>query len=232
LREAILPGVPGTESNSLMTAGDPRVQAAGAPFAPYTYDPRAALRDFATVGWRRDAEGRLVSSTGEQLTLQLRAPSQSNEPKIIAQDWRNLGFAVEEDVVPGSLLGDRQYRVSFPGLEYSAQSSNENVLSRFDSRACPRPPRYQGAPDGCYQNPALDALVDKLSATLDIQQQGLVLHDIGDLLATDLPFMPMMYQMSFAAVRSDVEALRDDFIGTTDSGAGQESRNAHLWDRR
>ena len=42
----------------------------------------------------------------------------------------------------------------------------------------------------------------------------------------------MIYQVSFAAVRADVDALRDDFVGATDNSAGQESRNAHLWDRR
>jgi peptide/nickel transport system substrate-binding protein len=232
LRAAVLPGVAGTEASTLMTEGDPRAQAAGTPFARFGYDPRTALELLATVGWRRDGEGRIVASNGEQIVLPFRMAGSGNEPQIIAQDWRTLGFQVDEEVIPGALLTDRQYRVTFPGLEYSAQGNGDGVLSRFDSRNCPRPPRFQGAPDGCYQNPAFDTLVDKLSRTLDVPAQGAVLHEIGELLATELPFMPMIYQVSFAAVRADVDALRDDFVGATDNSAGQESRNAHLWDRR
>ncbi|HZT07633.1 MAG TPA: ABC transporter substrate-binding protein [Chloroflexota bacterium] len=231
LRESILPGVAGTEPTTLMTAGDPRARAAGTPFARYIYSPRAALEQLATVGWRRDPDGKLVNQRGEPITLPLRSGSSGNEPRIIAQDWREFGFQVEEEVVPGSLLFDRAYRVSFPGLEYSAQGNNEGILSRFDSRNCARPPRYQGAPDGCYENPQYDALVDKLSGTLEPEAQGQVLREIGEFLAEELPLMPMIYQVTFAAVRANVHALTDDFLGANDTGPGQESRNAHLWDR-
>jgi ABC-type transport system substrate-binding protein len=232
LRGAILPGVPATEPTTLMTVGDPRAQAAGHPFARHIYDPRLALELLASAGWRKDADGRIIGPMGEQVLLPFRSGSGgNNEPKVIAQSWRDLGFQVDEEVVPGSLLSDRQYRATFPGLEYSAQANNDGILARFDSRNCPRPPRYQGAPDGCYQNPAYDALIDKLYSTLDTQGQGAVLRDIGELLATELPMLPMIYQVTFAAVRSNVHALTDDFVGATDTNAGQESRNAHLWDR-
>jgi len=230
LRQTMLPGVPGTEATGFMTAGDPRVRAAGTPFARFVYDQRAALEQFATVGWQRGADRRLLSQTGEQVALPFRI-NPGIAPQIIAQDWRELGFQVDEENIPGSLLFDREYRVTFPGLEYSAQGNNEGVLARFDSRNCPRPPRFQGAPDGCYQNPSFDALVDRLYGTLDTAAQGQVLREIGEFLATELPFMPMIYQVSFAAVPKHVRALTDDFVGAGDSGAGQESRNAHLWDR-
>jgi ABC-type transport system substrate-binding protein len=150
---------------------------------------------------------------------------------IIAQSWRELGIDVVQEMIPGSLMADRPYRATFPGMEFTAHGSGDRMLIRFDGRLCPRPPRFSGSQGGCYQNPELDRLIDRLYATLDLDQQGLVLKGVGDLFAADLPALPMYYNVTMAAIRKGVDALVDDFRGGT-VGPGTTSRNAHLWDRR
>ena len=103
------------------------------------------------------------------------------------------------------------------------------MLVRFDGRQCPRPPRFSGNQGGCYTNPDLDRLIDNLYGTLELREQGLVLKEIGDLFAADLPALPMYYNVTMAAVRQGVHALVDDFAGAI--GPGNASRRAHLWDQ-
>ena len=149
--------------------------------------------------------------------------------EIISQGWRDQGLRVAEETVPGNLSSDRGYRASFPGLEITAQSSGDAMLRRFDGRQCPEPPRFAGSQGGCYQNPELDRLIDTLYATVDIQQQGVVLRDIGEFMATNVVTLPIYFSVRLAAVRRGVD---------TASGAGGSgfqpalpTRNAHLWAR-
>src|SRR5204862_3456130 len=111
--------------------------------------------------------------------------SNTREMSIIAQAWRDLGFRATEEPIPSNLTSDRPYRATFPGLEITAQGNGDQMLARFDGRLCPRPPRFAGAQGGCYTNPDLDRLIDRLYSTLDVGQQGLVLIDIGELFANE-----------------------------------------------
>ena len=56
-----------------------------------------------------------------------------------------------------------------------------------------------------------------------------MLRELGEILAIDLPALPIYYGVQLAGVRKGVRALADDFAGTTLPGL--ISRNAHLWDR-
>ena len=83
---------------------------------------------------------------------------------------------------------------------------------------------------GCYQNADLDRLIDRLYSAIDAREQGLALHDIGELMASDLVMLPLYFGVNLAAVRQGVQAL-DDFAGAPMNTPAQISRNAHLWDR-
>jgi ABC-type transport system substrate-binding protein len=74
----------------------------------------------------------------------------------------------------------------------------------------------------------MDRLSDALYATLDDREQGRLLREAAEILATDVPVIPLYFRTSFAAVRTGIRAL-DDYAGT--QGSGAMARNAHLWDR-
>ena len=118
----------------------------------------------------------------------------------------------------------------FPGTEVTAQNNGDSMFTRFDGRLRPAPPNFSGNQGGWYANPELDALIDKLSSTLDTREQGLVLKDMGEILASDLPCLPLYFSVNLAAVRKGVHAL-DDFGGAYLGGPGIITRNAYLWDR-
>ena len=111
-----------------------------------------------------------------------------------------------------------------------ARGSSESVLGSFDGRAHANAQnRWQGGNLGHYANPAFDRLVDQLSSTLDEQQQGRIFKDIMEIMATDLPELPMYFAVTFAVARKGVDALKQDYAGMRDVGV--LARNAHIWDR-
>jgi len=232
MRDAAVPGFADTEGDTFMPKSDQRAALVGKPFAGYRFDPTRAAQELADGGWKRDANGRLRNEAGEQPQVPIRATTPSSKDmSAVAQSWRELGIEVAEEVVPGALVSVREYRAMFPGTEVTAQNNGDAIFTRFDGRLRPTPPNFSGNQGGWYANPELDALIDKLSATLDMREQGLVLKEMGELVAADLPMLPLYFSVNLAAVRKGIRALHDDFAGAYLAGPGIITRNAYLWDR-
>jgi peptide/nickel transport system substrate-binding protein len=231
LRELAFPGFADTEPDTFLTKHDTRNAIVGKPFARYNYDPNRAAQELAEGGWRRTVGGELVNATGGPARLFLRTEQGNNDLRaFVADSWRQLGVDVQEEEIPPALRQDNEYRAKLPSLEWRARGQGDRSLPSFDSRERPTPQtRYQGANVGGYINPGLDRLIDTLYGTLDENEQGRILRDIGEILASDLPALPLYWEVTMVAVRKGVRALTDDFPYTTLSSG--LSRNSHLWDR-
>ena len=150
------------------------------------------------------------------------------ELAFVAAGWRQMGIDVREYIPPSALGRDNEFKSKFPAMEASAKGSGDDIFVRFDSRLRSGPEnRWQAGNAAHYANPALDRLLDRLGATIDERDQGLVLRDIGELAATDLPALATYFRTVFAAVSKGVRALDDYAAGAT----GTLARNAHLWER-
>ena len=88
--------------------------------------------------------------------------------------------------------------------------------------------RWSGANFSHYVNPTLDGLIDQLYTTVG-NEQAQVIKQMADILAEDVPILPLYFKMSFVAVRQGVRAMTDDYPATVDSGAA--ARHAYLWER-
>jgi peptide/nickel transport system substrate-binding protein len=231
LRETLYPGLGGqTDPASYMPKGEPGADVVGRPFARFRYDPSTAARLLAEAGWRRAGDGRLLNAAGDQVQIAIRTtPGYYIEGSIVAQYWRDLGIDVKEEQTPPALVRDQEYGAKFSGFEANANSSGRNSVKRHHSRERATPEnRYAGRNPG-YANPALDRVIDRLFATIEPQPQALLLKEIGEILATDLPVLPTYFQINLAAVRNGIRALVDDYAGA--DSPGLTSRNAHRWDR-
>jgi ABC-type transport system substrate-binding protein len=187
------------------------------------------LQELEDGGWRRASDGRLLNASGQQVQIELRG----NEPDekelaFVAAGWRQLGLDVTEYIPPSALARDNEFKSKFPGLETRARSTGDEIFVSFDGRLGPSPAnRWRGANTAHYANPSLDRLIDKLESTIDEREQGLVLREMGELMASDLPALPAYVRSIFAAVRTGVRALDDYAFGQT----GTFARQAHPWDR-
>jgi peptide/nickel transport system substrate-binding protein len=231
LREAVQPGFTGTESDTFMLKGDPRAAVVGKPFARYRYDPAQAVREFAAAGWVRAPDGRLTDASSEQVRLNVRASvGYSRNLPIVAYYWRALGIDISEEVMSPALTTDNEYLVKYPSFEFAALSNGDGVFRRYDGRVLPTAQnRYSASNRGSYVNPELDRLIARLYVTVDEPRQALLLKEMGEMIAADLPSIPVFFEVLLAEVRSGVRALEDDFAGATQPGT--ISRNVHLWDR-
>jgi peptide/nickel transport system substrate-binding protein len=222
-----------TSADTFMEAIDPRGEVVGKPFARYTYDPARAVQELADAGWRRSADGKLLNAAGQQVQLETRGnPPDVKELAVIADYWRNLGIDVTEFIPPPALGRDNEYKSKFPSVETRARGNGEGIFSSFVGRDGAGPHnRWQGANSAHYNNPTYDRLYDRLLSTLNPTEHTQVIKDLGELLASDLPALPMYFRISFMSVRSTVRGpIFEDFPNTRGSG-GSISRNAHLWDR-
>lgn len=231
LREVSLPGFADTSADSFVTKNDPRAPLVGQPFARYRYDPARATQELADAGWRRGADGKIANAAGTVIQLPLRgSPGDNKELSIIAGGWRDLGLDVQEEVSPAARARDNEYISTFPALSRTARGVGPTIFIRLDSRQHPTAQnRYTGTASGSYANPAMDRLIDRLYATVDERGQGLLLKEMGELLADDLPLMPLYFAVKMAAMRKGVQAL-SDYQGA--DGPGLVAGNAYLWDRQ
>ncbi|MBM2810058.1 MAG: hypothetical protein HW416_817 [Chloroflexi bacterium] len=230
LRAALFPGYPDTEGDTFLLKGDPREPVVGRPFARYRHDPAQALRQFADAGWRRAPDGRMLDAAGKQVRLQLRAPSSDREKEvsIVAQNWREIGFDAEEELVPAALRRDNEHIVKFPGMEVTGQGPE--FWNRLDSRGRPTAEnRYAGSNAGNYVNPAYDRLIDRLLSTLDDNAAALIVKEMGEIMADDLPGLPLYFAPRTAVALGHVRGV-DEIFGAP-GNMGTISKNAHQWDR-
>lgn len=232
LREFILPGFADTSADSFMLRTDRRAATIGQPFARYPHDRARGLQELAEAGWQQGPEGRLIRPDGQPARIQLRGfQFVGKEVSVIADFWRQFGIEVEEIVPTPALSRDSQYRAVFPGFDIHDRGVGETILVSFDGRLhATAQNRWAAANLAHYANPALDQAIDRLAGTLRDEQQAVVLAEIGEILATELPALPLYFRTAFAAVRKGTFAL-DDFPNTraVGSSAGVMSRNAHLW---
>jgi peptide/nickel transport system substrate-binding protein len=228
LRELLLPGVEHTNADTFMLESDPRKAVVGEPYARYVYDPRRALQEFEEGGWRRASDGRLLDRAGQQVQLEVRGQEPDTaELAFEAAGWRQIGIDMTEYIPPSALNRDSEFKSKFPAMEATAKGSGEDIWDRFDGRLGSGPEnRWQGGNNSHYASPAFDRLLDRLTATIDDREQALVLREIGEVAATDLPAMATFFRTAMAAVGKGVRALDDYATGAT----GTLARNAHLWE--
>lgn len=230
LREVNFPGSSGTKAGSFMPEADPMAAIVGRPFV-HQYDPARSSDLLAQAGWRRRPDGAIVSRDGDRVELNLRSGAgvKEKDNEIIAADWRRLGATVVTEVAPRALTNDPEYRASFPAFNNGNKGPGIRIFrNSFHTRTHATPQNgYRGTNNNGYSNPILDDLIDKLTVTLDLNDQARIGRQLGEILAAELAYMPLYFSIKYAVAGKGVRAL-DDFPGAR--SGGQLSRDAHLWD--
>jgi ABC-type transport system substrate-binding protein len=89
--------------------------------------------------------------------------------QIMASDLAKLGMQMTQTVVPQSRIRDNEYRVTFPGLNATAQSIDiPGILAVAISEQCASADRrYIGSNRGCWKNGEYDRLYQVANTSLD-----------------------------------------------------------------
>ena len=126
--------------------------------------------------------------------------------------------------MPGALVSNREYRSQFPAVELNFRGRGSDGSWRFfHGSQVPTPEnRFGGVNRGGYSNLTFDRLTDQLYSTIDEREQGALLRRIGEVVAADLPFLPLYFDIDFTASRKGVRPFTSGYV---------TSSYAHLWDR-
>jgi len=177
----------------------------------YDYEPRRAELQLTEAGWRRGNDGTVTSTAGERVKLHLwTTAGVEREIAIIADAWKNLGFAIDQHVLTTAENRDDRFRVSYPSFSIATfPASIESNTSYLHSSGCPSEQnRYRGNNRGCYQNPENDRLVDAAKLAIGPTEQQRLYQEIARLRTDQLPEMPLYFVINLTVFRDGVTGIK------------------------
>jgi peptide/nickel transport system substrate-binding protein len=194
----------------------------------FPYDPPRALRLFEESGWVRGGDGVLVhQTTGErfQTSLQVRPGSEPQKAgQIVADQWKALGVQLELDVLSGPRMRDQEYLAHRPGLAMVSPSGYNFYDRRLHSERIPKPEnRWTGNNRGGYANERVDAILDRLSATINPTERIGLHRDLLREMMGDVALMPLYWQV--------VPILMVEGVVGPKMQSNEATHNIWEWDR-
>src|SRR5947208_1686933 len=126
----------------------------------------------AELGYTKDTEGFYRDTTGQTLTLELRATGAELTQKTtasVAAYWQKAGVKTDINIYPNALFTDRQFVATFPAFTLFNQASVITFFSdNLHSRMARTPENNFGGGNNYarYMNPEFDALVDEAFMTI------------------------------------------------------------------
>jgi len=171
----------------------------------FRYDPAEAKRLLDAAGFRDpDGDGprmrlslSLKTSTSEVYRIQAAAIQQDLARVGIALDIRSQEFAtLQSDMVKGNF---QMYTAQFVGV------TDPDMLRRvFHSSQVP----LAGFNRVHYVNGEVDRLIDAASAAVDDEQRRAFYGQVQELVARDVPYIPLWYTTNVAVFQPDIHGVR------------------------
>jgi peptide/nickel transport system substrate-binding protein len=212
--------------------GEPGYAQADRTVRKYLYDPNRAGQLLEEAGWTRGGDGVLRSAGGERFTFEIQSLDTTQyvkEAQVLGEFWKAVGVDVQFDLYPRARNNDLEYRASYQGVTIGSPAARPETVNRWRSDSvASEASRWRGENRGNYLRPEVDRLSDAFFATLETRQRQDTMIQLLQLLAEDLPSMPLYYPVRVFAVRSGL-------VGAQPSGPGEGWTvfNAHgiYWER-
>ncbi|MCP9488408.1 MAG: ABC transporter substrate-binding protein [Solirubrobacteraceae bacterium MAG38_C4-C5] len=190
------------------TVGNPGWIPAGNPFhvdvEQYPYDPQAANRLLDEAGYERGAEGLRSDPDGEALRYTLLLNNERPMPavELIVADLRELGVEVTPEALDPPTFNERVIMgaselsvISFGGM--NTDQEPDYVRDVYSSRT-QTTQHAQG-----YENEEFDRLAQEQLTTLDTAERMQIAARMQQIIASDLPLLPLVYPTSFTIVNNE-----------------------------
>jgi peptide/nickel transport system substrate-binding protein len=178
---------------------------------------RRAQELFAQAGWTRGPDGILVNgATGERFDFHVHIQEEKSEQDqaIVADQWKAAGVNAIQTALP--LPRDREAEAKQPGIIVTSPKGYEVPYldsSRLHSaNISAAANRWTGRNRGGYVNSEVDALIERVSVTID-QREAVPLHrQLLQTGLTDVALIPLYFDVSSIAMVKGVSGPKG---GTT-----------------
>jgi peptide/nickel transport system substrate-binding protein len=193
----------------------------------YSYDPRASERLMTEAGYTKGSDG-IWSSPGEgRLTFSISGPPARLEPPVMAANWRQIGFDIEERVI--QLRGEPGNDATVPFIYNNSYTAAEVAqFARYKgSELATAENRWHGENIHGWVNPAFDRLVDAFIVTLDANERVQQRAQMAKIMSEELPAIQLLTTPNPHAVLARVKNVSP----TTRPGTmGRITWNIHNWE--
>jgi peptide/nickel transport system substrate-binding protein len=178
----------------------------------YPYDLTRAQALLTQAGWVRGADGILVHQpSGERFEVQLDGTTQrrvQQELNIIADGWKAVGAQVSLYSIPPALGNDVEHRASQPGAGIRNRVPATFHVDYPHSRTIPSAQnRWSGSNYGGYSNPRVDALLDRLTVTVNPAERLPLQRELVQELMTDVAIWPLYWDMTNVIALKGVKGI-------------------------
>jgi peptide/nickel transport system substrate-binding protein len=215
-------------ADSWYAPNDPVRKDVEASIPPFPYDPARAQRLFEESGWVKGGDGILAhQGTGDRFhtILQVRPGTEPQKAgQIIGDQWKALGVQLELDVLTGPRMRDQQYLAHRSGLAMVSPSGYNFYDRRLHSERIPKPEnRWTGNNRGGYVNDRVDAILDRLSSTINPTDRIALHRDLLREQMGDVALMPLYWQV--------VPILMVEGVVGPKMQSNEATHNIWEWDR-
>jgi peptide/nickel transport system substrate-binding protein len=193
----------------------------------YEYDPARAGRMIEELGYTRGPDGFFRDAVGARLGIEMRTTADDDYKNPIffsAADYiQRAGVGVETVIIPRQRATDREWRATRPGFEVVRQPNDltEGAMRRMHGSEAALPANnFRGSNRIRYDNPELNALIDRFYTTIPQTERAEVLRGIIRHVSDQLPIMGMVYVVEAWLFTNRLKNF----------SAPMYTRNAHLWD--
>ncbi len=184
-------------ADSVFSPGTAEFDATKSGIVHYEYDPARAVRMIEELGYTKGADGVLRDANGP-LQMEVRSYAQRDiHHKTLfplVDFWKQAGIAAEPSARTTIQAQDAREQATFPTFLVLRQGNGlERLIGLHSGQARTAERSFQGTNNGRYQNPEMDALVDRYQATIPMTERMQVATQIVRHYGEQLPTLPLFY---------------------------------------
>ncbi|HEY3118934.1 MAG TPA: ABC transporter substrate-binding protein [Chloroflexota bacterium] len=195
----------------------------------YPYDPRVSERLMNEAGYTKGSDGLFPSPVEGKLTFSIMSPQARREMPVLAANWRQAGFDMQELPLSAVEERDPQVRGTFQSLYVQASGLTEvQQTARYRvSEVSSAETRWRGENVTGWKNPAYDQLVDAFTVTLDPNERVQQRIEIAKLFSDEVPAIMLTDNPNTHAYLSSVKNISPRVPYRT---TGRITWNIEQWD--
>lgn len=181
----------------------------------YPYDLARARQLLADAGWAPGPDGVLVDgASGERFESRIAGRPATGADRtlaVVADGWKPLGIDVGIEILSPAAAADRKTMGSEPLALLSSFPASPTMLPPMHSSLLASDAnRWTGTNFQGYSNPRVDALIDRVNATIDPRDQIPLHRQLIQEAMNDVALMPLYWEVAPTLIAKGVSGVVAD----------------------